>query len=99
MSICCVTFLARRQNREKSTKFVADSPQIVPINTFENVNHALFFSVKNQKIDQVNIANKFKGAQMQFLKIQQVCIFGMVDARMQSLKRIMWVGWIVRWGR
>ena len=42
----------------------------------------LYFSAwKNQKIDQVNIANKFKGEQMQFLKIQQVCIFGMVDAR------------------
>ena len=32
---------------------------------------------------------------MQFLKIQQVYIFGMVGARMQSLKRRMWLGWIV----
>ena len=36
---------------------------------------------------------------MQFLKIQQVCIFGMVGARMQNLKRRMWAGWIVGWGR
>ena len=99
MSICSVTFLTRRQNREKSTKFVADSLQIVPINTFVNVNHALNHAWKNQKIDRVNIANKFKGAQMQFLKIQQVCVFGMVSARMQSLKRRMWVGLIVVWGR
>ena len=49
VSICSVTFLARRQNREKSTKFVADSPQIVPINTFVNVNHALFFSVEKSE--------------------------------------------------
>ena len=60
----------------------------------------LYFSAwKNQKIDQVNIGNKFKGAQMQFLKIQQLCVFGMVSARMQNLKRGMWVGWIVGWGR
>ena len=34
---------------------------------------------------------------MQFLKIELVCIFGMVGARMHSLKRRMWVGWIVGW--
>ena len=49
VSICSVTFLAGRQNREKSTKFVADSPQIVPINTFVNVNRALFFSVEKSE--------------------------------------------------
>ena len=60
----------------------------------------LYFSAwKNQKIDQVNIANKFKGSANAVLKIQQVCVFGMVSARMQSLKRRMWVGWIVGWGR
>ena len=60
----------------------------------------LYFSAwKNQKMDQVNIANKFKGAQMQFLKIQHVCLLGMVGAGMQSLKRRMRVGWIVGWDR
>ena len=32
----------------------------------------LYFSAwKNQKIDQVNIANKFKGVQMQFLEFNK----------------------------
>ena len=38
---------------------------------FVNVNHALFSAWKNQKIDQVNIANKFKGVQMQFLQFNK----------------------------
>ena len=50
-------------------------------------------------MDQINIANKFKGMKMQFLNSTTLRIFGMVSARMQSLKRRMWVGWIVGWGR
>ena len=55
-------------NLSGSTKFVANSPQIVPINTFVNVNHMLFSAWKNQKIDRVDITNKFKGTQNKVLK-------------------------------